>query len=99
MRERRGKPGLYRKERLRTDPARRFELLGGDVFRADTDWPPAAGPSRQLGQSIEGRLRPSEMIDEFPECDRADILGADQPQAGKALCVVERRNGQRSSPG
>ena len=64
------------------------------LARADADRLPPAAP-RQLGQRGERRLRPAEVIDELAEGDGADVVAADQSQAGQALGGIERRLRQR----
>ena len=48
---------------------------------------PAAAAARQLGQGVERRLGAAEVIDQLAEGDRADVLAADQAQAGEPLAA------------
>ncbi len=76
-------------------PAAAVQLGLGDLARADADGLPPAAPPRQLGQGGERLLRAAVVVDELAKGHRADVVAADQAQAGKPLGVVERRLRQR----
>jgi len=88
--QRRRVAGLDGEEGARADPVGGLELGPGVRLGTDADRLPPAAP-RQLRQRRQRGLGPAEVIDELAKGDRADVVAADQAQAGRALGSVERR--------
>ena len=80
---------LFGRQQLHALPQAGVELGFGFVDRADAADPGRAAAARQLRQSIERGAGGAKMVEQRPECSRADIVGADQPQAIAPLGVGE----------
>ncbi len=87
--------GLDREERLGADAARVRKLGLGRRLAAELRRPAAPAAAREIGQRVEGHARTAEVIDQLAKGDGADILRADEAQAGDALRLVEDRDRQR----
>lgn len=92
MRQQRGKIRLDREDRSRARFGGGLELGLGAVLRTDLE--ALATAAHEVRERVERLTRAAEVIDQFAECDRADVLGPDQAQARQPLRVVEFGLGQ-----
>ena len=75
------------RDEMHVEGARRLQLGGGFLGRADASGPRRAAAAGKRGQSVKRGARAAEMIDQLAEGARPDILGADQAQPVDPLLV------------